>query len=96
MLESAVTGTRVVTLGNALRRVVSLQPAENVSSAKAGAPDVSRPGASSLVDSGPAPSAAASEGWRGRFRVSTLRGVASLLSWGRHRDHVADAMIEAS
>jgi len=45
--------------------------------------------------SGPAPSAIVSSGWRGRYLVSTLRGVALLLSWGCHRDHVADAMIEA-
>ena len=35
------------------------------------------------------------EGWRGRFLVSTLRGVDSLIVWGCHPDQVADAVIEA-
>jgi hypothetical protein len=35
------------------------------------------------------------EGWRGRFLVSTRRYGKSLMVWGRHRDQVADAVIEA-
>ena len=40
----------IVTSGNALRRVVSLQPADNAVSSKAGSPYASRPGVSSLID----------------------------------------------
>jgi hypothetical protein len=34
-------------------------------------------------------------GWRGRFLVSTLHEVESLVIWSRHQDQVADAVIEA-
>src|SRR6266508_2163874 len=35
------------------------------------------------------------EGWRDHFLVATLRGVKSLMVWDRHRDQMADAVIEA-
>jgi len=50
MLSQAVMGAMVVTLGNVLPRVVSLQAADNARSAKASATEERRPGASAPVD----------------------------------------------
>jgi len=43
----------VATLDNVLRRVVSLQPADNAIGSQAGSPYASRPGALSLIDRHP-------------------------------------------